>query len=221
MRFADRSHAGRLLAAKVARYQRYDPVVLGLARGGVPVAFEVADALGAPLDVFVARKLGAPGQPEFAIGAVAPGVTVLNEEVIRLLDVSDIELADVIARETREMDTRTARYRRGRVPLDLNGRVVLLVDDGIATGATVRAAVRSIRHLGAQGVVVATPTCAAESLSGLEKEADDVVFLTAPVQFYGVGAWYDDFSPTSDADVIRLLDTARQRSRLESHPESV
>lgn len=214
MRFANRTSAGRILATKLAPYQRDHPVVVGLARGGVPVAFEVAEALDAPLEVFVARKLGAPGQPEFAIGAIAPGVRVLNKDIIRLLGVSSVELDEIVDRETREMEARTLRYRGDNAPIDVQGREVILIDDGIATGATVRAAVRSLRNFGARRLVLATPTCAAETLPVLQAEADEVVCLSAPAQFYGVGVWYDDFSQTTDDEVSRLLRDARRRIAL-------
>ncbi len=211
MRFANRTSAGRILGTKLAPYQRDHPVVVGLARGGVPVAFEVAEALDAPLEVFVARKLGAPGQPEFAIGAIAPGVRVLNKDIIRLLGVSSAELDQIVDRETREMEARTLRYRGDNAPIDVQGRAVILIDDGIATGATARAAVRSLRNLGARGIILATPTCAAETLPVLQAEADEVVYLSAPAQFYGVGVWYDDFSQTTDDEVSSLLRDARRR----------
>ena len=205
--FSDRRDAGRQLAERLARYRNDEVVVLALPRGGVPVAYEVARALGAPLDVVVARKVGAPGRPELGVGAVAPGGVVLNDEAADALGLTDDDLAPVVAREREEVERRLARYRGGGTP-DVAGKTVVLVDDGLATGVTARAAVRAVRQLGPARVVLAVPVCARETAGRLADEADAVVCVAAPGQFRSVGQWYDDFRQTSDEEVLRLLEAA-------------
>ena len=207
-RFSDRTEAGRLLAAELARFRgREDVVVLGLPRGGVPVAFEVATALTAPLDVFVVRKLGVPGHEELAFGAIASGgARVLNEEVVEGAGIAESIIASVTAAQEEELRRRELAYRGNRAPLDVTGRTVILVDDGIATGATVRAAVQALRQRGAARVVVAVPVAAPTSCARLGPEVDDLVCLRQPDPFYAVGLWYDDFSETSDDEVRELLE---------------
>jgi predicted phosphoribosyltransferase len=196
-----------LLARSLARYADRSPVVLGLARGGVPVAFEVARALGAPLDVFVVRKLGVPAQPELGMGAIAEGgARVLNRELINEAGVSDEELAAVEARERLELDRRAALYRGGRAPMDLQGRFVIVVDDGLATGGTARAAVEGVRRRGARTIVLAVPIAARETVAEIAREVDDVVCVDAPRNLRAVGEWYRDFSATSDDEVLELLE---------------
>ena len=205
--FADRMDAGRQLARALDAY-RDDPrvTVLGLPRGGVPVAAEVAQALNAPLDVFVVRKLGVPGHEELAMGAVASGgVRVLNAEIVRAAGVDDAVISSVTDRERAAVAAREDAFRSGRRPLDLGGRKVIVVDDGLATGATMRAAVQAIRQLDPVRIVVGVPVGAPETCSVLSREADEVVCLVRPERFYAVGTWYDDFSPTSDDEVRDLL----------------
>jgi putative phosphoribosyl transferase len=212
--FKDRKEAGRKLAARLLRYQDQQPIVLALPRGGVPVAYEVAVALNAPLDIIVVRKLGAPGQPELGIGAVVDGdypQSVLNEDVVRMLNVSDEYLAREVAQELQEIRRRQARYRGGRASAALVGRTVIVVDDGIATGATVRAALRGVRRARPKRLVLAVPVAPPETVESLQCEVDDLVCLQTPTYFHAVGQFYDDFRQTTDEDVIALLDTARRR----------
>ena len=212
-RFRDRRSAGQLLARQLAGYaHRSDVVVLGLPRGGVPVAFEVADALDAPLDVFVVRKLGVPFQPELAMGAIASGgVTVLNDDVLAMADITPDMVAHAVSAEERELARREHLYRNGRPPLALTGKIVILVDDGLATGSTMRAAVEAVRHLHPARVIVAVPVGARESCGVLAQTADDVVCLQVPVPFSAVGLWYEDFSQTSDDEVRVLVEQASTR----------
>jgi len=206
-RFRDRREAGRLLAAKLSGYaNRPDVVVLALPRGGVPVAAEVARALGAPLDVFVVRKLGVPGHEEFAFGAIATGgVRVLNEEVVRALQIPDRVIDAVAAREQEELARRERVYRGDRPPLDVRGRTVILVDDGLATGATMQAAIRALRQQQPARIVVAVPTASLETCDELKRVVDEVICATTPDPFYAVGLWYEDFSQTTDEEVRELL----------------
>ena len=207
--FADRVEAGKELAGQLQRYAgRADVSVLGLPRGGVPVAAAVAATLGAPLDVFVVRKIGMPGHRELAIGAIASGgARVLNHELIAELGVSDPAVAAVIAEEERELARRERLYRSGRPPLDVAKRVAILVDDGLATGSTMRAAVRALRDLDPARIVVAVPVGSAEACRDLEAVADEVICARIPRHFMAVGRWYVDFSETSDSEVTDLLGT--------------
>ena len=206
MPFADRREAGRHLAAAVADHGEDRPVVLGLPRGGVPVAYEVARALSAPLDVLVVRKLGCPWQPELGLGAIGEdGVRLLNTDLIRLTQVSAHELEAVAQREGRELERRVERYRQGRAAVELAGRTVLVVDDGLATGFTARAGIEVVRRRGARRVVLAVPVAPADSLAELAEVADDIVCLQTPTSFSAIGAFYTDFSQTSDAEVTDLL----------------
>ena len=213
--FRDRRAAGRLLATKLARYaERPDVVVLALPRGGVPVAYEVAQALDTPLDVFVVRKLGLPGHEELAMGAVATGgVRVLNEPIVRGLSIPDDVIEAVAAREQAELARRERLYRGDRPPLDVRGRTVILVDDGLATGATMQAAIQALRQLHPARIVVAVPTAALETCDALRAKADDVVCAVTPDPFYAVGLWYEDFSQTSDDEVRELLARSAQTRR--------
>jgi len=209
-RFRDRSEAGRLLARELQRYAgRDDVVVLALPRGGVPVGYEVAKALGAPLDVFVVRKLGVPGHRELAMGAVASGgVLVLDEGLIRSLRIGKREIEETVAAELRELERRERAYRDGRDLPELAGKTVILVDDGLATGSTMRAAARAVREHHPAWIVVAVPVAAAETCDEFRGEVDEVLCAVTPRPFHAVGLWYDDFTQTSDQDVRELLTRA-------------
>lgn len=213
MRFLDRYDAGRQLALRLGGVRDADPVVFALPRGGVPVGHEIAAALGAPLDVVVARKLGAPLQREESIGAIAPGgVLLLDEARIAALGVARAELDRIVAEETAEMARRLRHYRGDRPPLDPAGRTVILVDDGLATGLTALAAVRSLRRDGPRRLVVAAPVCSPEAVRLLRADVDDVVCVEAPPAFRAVGLWYDDFAQTTDEEVLALLARPRPAS---------
>ena len=205
--FADRADAGRRLAERLGAYAgRGDVIVLGLPRGGVPVAAEVARSLPAPLDVCVVRKLGVPGDEELALGAIAAGgVLVLNDRVVSGLHLSDEAIAGVAAVELAELRRREQAYRGERPPADLAGRTVIVVDDGLATGATMRAAVRAVRMRAPARVVVAVPVAAPETCAALGPEVDEVVCALRPSDFRSVGGWYDDFAPTTDDEVRRCV----------------
>jgi putative phosphoribosyl transferase len=210
--FADRIEAGRALAAALAgRVKTADVCVLALPRGGVPVAAEVARALDAPLDVLVVRKIGAPGQPELALGAIASGgVVVMNESILRLFAGSR-GIEQTVERERRELARRERAYRGDRPPLEVAGRCVIIVDDGMATGATMRAAVRAVRSRGADRIVVAVPTAPPDACDAMEREADAMVSVDRPEPFDAVGRWYADFTQTTDEEVRRLLEEGRER----------
>ena len=206
-RFRDRVDAGRVLARELDAYRgRPDVLVLALPRGGVPVAFEVARELGAPLDVFVVRKLGMPGHEEYAIGAIATGgVRIINEEAIRTFGVTHAEIEAVTAEERLELERRERRYRDGRPAPDIDGKTVILVDDGLATGSTMRAAVEALRQEEPPRLVVAVPTAAPETCREIGALVDDMVCAITPEPFYAVGLWYDDFGQTTDEEVHDLL----------------
>lgn len=209
--YQDRVDAGRQLAAHLERFRGQDAIVLGLPRGGVPVASEVAEMLELPLDVIIVRKLGVPFQPEVAMGAIGEGdVRVLDHRLISSLHVSETELRDIEEHERATLLSRTQRFRRGHGRLDLKGRTAIIVDDGVATGATARAACQVARILGAARVVLAVPVGAPDTLERFA-EADEVICLAMPEQFWAVGAHYRDFSPTSEEDVIVLLEAAARR----------
>ena len=209
MSFRDRREAGRRLAEALDPLRDEDPVVVGLPRGGVPVAFEVARALDAPLDVLIVRKLGVPFQPELGMGAVGEdGVRVLNPEVVGGAGVTEEDIARVEARERVEVEQRARLFRRGSAGIPLAGRTVIIVDDGLATGGTARAAVRVARERGARRIVLAVPVAPPDTVDQLSAEADEVVCLESPEAFWAIGAWYDDFSQTPDREVIDLLQEA-------------
>jgi predicted phosphoribosyltransferase len=210
--FADRVDAGRKLAARLLKYKDQQPVVLGVPRGGVPVALEVARALKAPLDVIIVRKLGAPGQPELGVGAVVDGdhpETILNREVMSALRVSRAYLEREIHDQLKEIDRRNLLYRAGRARIELKNRTVIVVDDGIATGGSIRAALRGIRQQAPKKVVLAVPVGPADTIASLRDEADEIVCLSTPPTFFGIGEFYSDFHQLADAEVIRLLELAR------------
>jgi putative phosphoribosyl transferase len=206
-RFRDRTEAGQMLAAMLREYaNRDDVVVLALPRGGVPVGFEVAKALNAPLDIFVVRKLGLPGQEELAMGAIASGgVRVLNRDLIRALDIPEEVVDQITQEEQRELERREREYREGRPPIDVRGRTVILVDDGLATGSSMRVAAHALRQKQPAQIIVAVPVAANDSCRELESVADKVVCAVTPEPFWGVGQWYEDFSQTSDQEVRDLL----------------
>ncbi len=207
--FTDRRTAGRQLAEKLHAYRNTDALVLALPRGGVPVGFEVAAALDAELDVLVVRKVGAPDQPEFGIGAVAPGaVTVRFDRAIESLGLSDAAVASAAASERETMERLIQLYRGHDEPPAAQGRTVILVDDGLATGVTAEAAVRAARALDPAHLVLAVPVCAAPSATGVEEHVDEYICLHAPESFGAVGGWYEEFMPPSDEAVIELLEEA-------------
>jgi len=216
-RFRNRAEAGRELAATLDAFRgRHDVIVLGLPRGGVPVAYEVADALGAPLDVFTVRKLGAPGNEEVAIGAIATGgVLAIDRYATRVLRVSDAALEALIDRERRELVRRERLYRGDRAMPSLAGKTVIVVDDGLATGATMQVAVAALRTLKPLRIVAAAPVGSMEACAALRQVADACVCSREPQAFFGVGAWYEDFSQTSDDEVLDLLRQAAPRAREE------
>lgn len=211
--FKDRSDAGRKLAQKMQAYvYRDDVIVLGLPRGGVPVAFEVAQAINAPLDIFLVRKLGVPGHEELAMGAIASGgVRVLNEDVVNYLGVPNRIIDQVAEREQQELERRERAYRGGRPLPELRHRTVILVDDGLATGASMRAAVAALRTHDPSRVIVAVPTAAPETCEVFEDIVDDIICAITPRPFLGVGAWYEEFSQTTDDEVRTLLEQAAVR----------
>jgi putative phosphoribosyl transferase len=216
LQFTDRREAGRTLARLLATYRDADAVVLALPRGGVPVAFEVARALHLPLDVFVVRKLGVPGHEEFAMGAIASGgVRVMNPDVDGLR-IPREAIEEVTRRESRELARRETRYRGDRAPLDLAGRTAILIDDGLATGSTMRAAVQAVRQLDPSRIVVAVPIASPEACEALRGEADEVICALTPQPFFAVGAWYSRFDQTSDEEVHDLLAAARAEPSLTS-----
>jgi len=208
MVYRDRYQAGRVLAARLSEAYagRDDVIVLGLPRGGVPVAHQVAQGLEAPLDMFVVRKLGVPDHEELAMGAIGTGgVLVINDDVVRFLGIPAAAIEQVAEQEMAELERRERLFRGVRPPLDVRDRVVILVDDGIATGSTMRAAVAALRQRGAAAVVVAAPVGSASACAELAAEVDDVVCPLQPEPFFGVGAWYEDFTQTSDDEVRALL----------------
>ncbi|NJR73649.1 MAG: phosphoribosyltransferase [Scytonema sp. CRU_2_7] len=208
--FKNRKAAGQFLAKNLAAYANYpDTLVLALPRGGVPVAFEVARALNAPLDVFVVRKLGVPEQKELAMGAIASGgVQVLNEEIVRSLGISEVVIQKVAAKEQQELERREHLYRGDRPIPILHGRTVILVDDGLATGATMRAAVVALQQHKPAKIIVAVPVSASETCEEFEAKVDEIVCLATPNPFYSVGLWYEDFPQTTDEEVRELLKKA-------------
>jgi putative phosphoribosyl transferase len=212
MGFRDRAEAGRMLARELERY-RGEPglIVLALPRGGVPVGFELAQALGAPLDVFVVRKIGVPYHEELAMGALASGgVLLLNEQLIDYYNINRTDVDRVIHKEQAELERREKLYRDDRPLIDVKGKTVILVDDGLATGSTMRAAVEALRKEGPERIVVGVPVASPETCDEFRDVADDIVCAVTPEPFYAVGVWYDDFSQTTDDEVRELLSHSRE-----------
>jgi putative phosphoribosyl transferase len=211
-RFNDRSDGGRVLATMLSGYKnRSDTIVLALPRGGVPVAFEVAKALNAPLDVFLVRKLGVPGQEELAFGAIASGgIAVFNEALIKTLKLPDSSVGKIIQKEEKELERRERLYRSNRVKIRLEGKTVIIVDDGLATGATMRAAAAAIKSLKPQQMIVAAPVASKDICDDINRKSDQLcVCSIKPEPFYGVGMWYRNFDQTTDEEVIELLEKAK------------
>ena len=220
MVFQDRTDAGRQLAERLGRLEGEHPMVFALPRGGVVVGYEIAQALRVPLEVFVARKLGAPHNPEFGFGAIAPGgVRVVDERSVWMLGLSEREIQHIAAEEMTELERRERLYRGNRLLPDVRGCTVILVDDGLATGVTARAACRAIRKLGPKRLVLAVPVSAPDTADSMRAEVDELVCLHIPPAFMAVGQWYYDFSQTSDEEVIALLEKARQQPGGEASAE--
>jgi putative phosphoribosyl transferase len=209
--FRDREAAGRRLAQRLEQYRDEDPIILALPRGGVPVAHEISRALRAPLDIFIARKLGAPGRKEFGIGAVAPGgVRVLNERAVEALKISEEYIERAAREETEEIERRLRLLRGDRPEPEVGGRIAILVDDGLATGVTARAAIEALRQRNPGRLIVAVPVCAAQTADLLRPEVDELVCLEAPTNLMAVGLWYEDFYQVEDEEVVELLERARR-----------
>lgn len=212
MRFENREEAGRKLADKLLEYEnRNDVIILALPRGGVPVAYEVAKKLEVPMDVFLVRKLGVPGQEELAMGAIASGgIEVLNRDIVQSLGISRSTIDKVAEKEHSELERREKYYRGDRPKPEIKGKHVILIDDGLATGASMKSAVRAVRSWNPVEVIVAVPTSAPDTCELFEHEADKIICLSTPEPFYGVGAWYEDFSQTTDEEVSDLLERAKE-----------
>lgn len=211
MLFYDRHDAGRQLAQKLVHYVHEKPFVIGLPRGGVVVAYEVSRALKAPLDVIIARKLGAPTQPELGIGAIAPnGVRILNQRIIDMLGISSGQIEEVTGREAREMERRLKLYRGDRPAPDIRNRTVILVDDGLATGVSAKAAIRALKQNLPKKIILAIPVSSPDTIEAIRPEVDDLVCIATPLDFMSVGNWYQRFEQTSDEEVIHLLQSAQK-----------
>ena len=206
-RFQDRADAGIYLVESLQKYAgKPDTIVLGLPRGGVVVAYEVARGLGLPLDVFLVRKLGVPGYEELALGAIASGgVQVINQDVLRSIRITQAQIQEIAAKEAEELKRRERIYRQGREPLAVQGQTIILVDDGLATGATMRAAVAALRKLAPRKIVIAVPVASVEACQEFQRTVEEIICGITPTQFHAVGAWYEDFSQTTDKEVIELL----------------
>lgn len=211
MVFANRQEAGKKLAAELLQYRKNNPFVLAMPRGGVPVGFEVAEVLKAPLDVLVVRKIGVSGNREFGLGAIAEGgVQFLDQTAIEVLGIDEEELKDAVHLEEEELKRRVQTYRDGRSLPNLRGRTAILVDDGMATGVTAKAAIEAVRKLHPEKIVLAIPVCALDTVEGLKKRVDEVICLSTPYEFMAVATWYGDFAQVSDEQVVELLQKAQQ-----------
>ena len=208
MIFKDRVDAGKQLADKLQKYRGADTIVFAIPRGGVVIGYEVAIALNAPLEVIIPRKIGAPGQPELAIGAIGDGISVLDEQTIRYLNVSEKYIQEEIERQRREVERRWQIYRKDKPFPDISNKTVLLVDDGIATGYTTMAAARALRKKNPGKLVLAVPVAPSDSVERLKPEVDELVVLEMPEPFFAVGSWYEEFEQTTDAEVVDLLHRA-------------
>jgi predicted phosphoribosyltransferase len=217
--FEDRKEGGRALAAKLSRLKdRRDVVILALPRGGVPVAFEVARELNAPLDIFLVRKLGVPGREELAFGAIASGgVAVFNEKVVRALQLPDALIEVVIEKEQKELERREKVYRVNRPALDLEGKIAVIVDDGLATGATMKAAVAAVRTKKPKRIIVAAPVASRDTCDQIKQRSDDLcICAMTPEPFYGVGMWYRNFDQTTDEEVVEILEKAAKNEMIQA-----
>ncbi|MBN1684019.1 MAG: phosphoribosyltransferase [Gammaproteobacteria bacterium] len=204
--FKNREDAGKQLAKLLKNYKKQNPIILGMPRGGVPVAYEIAKQLKAPLDVIVSRKIGAPGQEEFAIGAIAPGnIMILDQALVSSFSLTKEELIRLVDKEKKEMNRRIKRFRGEKPPLNVKNRTVIIVDDGIATGRTALAAIRAVRKQKPKSIVLAAGACAPDTIAMLEKEADQVICVMKPSPFFAVGSFFDDFGQTTDEEVVELL----------------
>lgn len=215
MIFKDRQDAGKQLAKELIKYKDDKPIIIALPRGGVVLGYEVAKILHCPLDIIVPRKIGAPFHPEFGVGAIAPhGVRVLDYDTIRRLNISDSELEEIIAHETLEMTRRIQLYYKDLPPFDLKGKTVIIVDDGIATGVSTKAAIISVRQQRPKRTILAVPVCPPETAYRLRKEVDEFLFLDEPLDFYAVSVYYEDFRQVTDEEVISLLKKAKNNEKL-------
>ncbi len=208
--FRDREDAGQQLAEKLKNYRKESPLILALPRGGVPIGYRVAQMLKAPLDVFVVRKIGAPGNPEFGVGAVAPDVCILDEDLLRLLGLNPSDMQENILREKQELNRRLQLYRGGKDFPNISGKTVILVDDGIATGITVRAALQAIQRLRPRKLILAVPVASSQALEMLNEQVDEIICLKTPSHFYAVGTFYLNFTQVSDTEVLSCLKQAQQ-----------
>lgn len=211
-KFKDRYSAGKRLATQLANYHDHNTIALALPRGGVPVAYEIAQALGIPLDVFIVRKLGVPGHEELAMGAIASGgATYFNQAIIKQLNISAEALNEVKSSQEQELKRRDARYRQGKPFPDIYGKTVLLIDDGIATGATIRVAIKALTLQHPEKIILVVPVAASSTLADIQNEVDKIICPLKPADFYAVGAWYEQFPQTSDEEVTQLLAKANQQ----------
>lgn len=212
MVFENRQEAGKKLASQLLKYRQSNPYVLAMPRGGVPVGLEVAQVLQAPLDVLVVRKIGLSGNKEFGIGAIAEGgVQVLDQTTIGTIGIDDMELQDTIDLEEKELQRRVQIYRGGKPPPSLSGKAAILVDDGMATGVTAKAAIESVKKLNPKKIILATPVCALDTAESLKRLVDEVICLAAPFEFMAVGSWYRNFVQITDEEVVELLNKSRKK----------
>ena len=212
MIFADRYQAGQELASSLSRFRHENPIIIALPRGGVPIGYEVALALDAPLEVVVSRKLGAPFAPEFGFGAIAPGARVVDATSVSMLGLSSAEVEAIVAKQTKELQRREALFHGTVSPIDVSGRTVIVVDDGLATGVTARAAIASLRTRSPKKIIFAAPVCAPDSADTLRELADEVICISEPPGFASVGTWYENFAQTTDEEALELLEKARRRT---------